>query len=84
MSNNTEVQTIFNGWFSQNSKDHAIKKNKMLMGGELRPISYIYLNTDGKEVEVTEVSTSKNISLSGWKDHVYKGKFVKWIRSVYH
>ena len=43
--------------------------------------SYIYLKEDGTSVEVTEVTSSDQPN-KNFKDVVFKGKVIKWVKSI--
>lgn len=63
----TEYQPeILHGWYSETQK----KRNSKV---------FIYLNKDGKEVEVTEVQQYKE--MSAFEDAEYVGICIKWVRS---
>jgi hypothetical protein len=67
----------YHGWFSQKHLDMNWQFNlsKKSRG------SFIYLNENGEEIEVTEVSTSASPSMR-FDDIKYKGVMVKWVRTV--
>tara|TARA_B100001540_G_C15448347_1_gene479949 strand:- start:180 stop:416 length:237 start_codon:yes stop_codon:yes gene_type:complete len=77
----TEKDNILHGWFSQTQKKY-ISQVTPLQSTEKTPISNIYLNIDGKEVEVTEVKHSKDICV--FEDAEYVGICIKWVRSIYN
>ena len=81
------------GWYSETQKKTGInlnyenlKKNNNSIT-KILPKSNIYLTDGGHEVEVTEVLPIdfgiENYKESLYKDAVYKGIVVKWIRHVY-
>lgn len=66
------------GWYSQTQKDNNKYKTK---DGEKQYSSYIYLKEDGSQVEITEVSSSDQPN-KNFKDVVFKGKVIKWVKSI--
>ena len=65
----------YHGWFSQKQLDSMNNLGKTA--------SYIYLNENGEEIEVTSVSCSARPSMR-FDDIEYKGVMVKWVRTDYH
>ena len=76
ITNNNE---ILYGWFSYTQKKNNIQISYFNL--KPRPISNIYLDINGKEVEVTEVKASKDIS--AYEDAKCVGICIKWVRSIY-
>ena len=75
---NSEDQT-WHAYFSQKQKDTNPGQN---WKGVKQPISNIYLNENGEEVEITEVSTKVKSSRL-FNDMIYRGIVVKWHYSIY-
>ena len=76
-------QKIKHAYFSHKQKEN-FSERKLLQNGGFKPYTNIYLTTDGREVEVTEVckeadSYNKNI----FPDFVYLGQVTKWVRIKY-
>ena len=79
MSNNK----ILHGWYSNKQKNQS-KPRLHNDTGKKQPRSNIYLTENGEEVEVTEVCSEKdNYNTKTFTDAIYKGRVVKWIRSIY-
>ena len=81
MSDNKEMHA----WFS------TIQKNNILDPIRLQHCKYhrlhtnIYLTENGKEIEVTEITYSKDKEHPRrFQDSRYMGKVVKWIRPCYN
>lgn len=68
----TSKQDYQFGWYSQTQK-------KIFEESHRKDYSFIYLNNEGKEVEVTEV-TSNDKFKSYFKDAVYVGIVTKFVR----
>ena len=71
---------IKHGWFSNKQKN--VKKN-IIQGKRKKKkniLTHIYLDTQGKEVEVTCVSNSKDNHGCMFDDLVYMGKVTTWLR----
>ena len=87
-----DENALFNGWFSQKQKNSRSAEGYNPFGSKINlygkvaapALSSIYLSVDGKEVEVTCVSKSNKppVNTTYFDDLEYKGKFVKFIRSV--
>ena len=76
------------GWFSQQQLDNRIHSNDLWsLRKDKRNRKYpkynIYLNVDGREVDVTYVSKSNNKADFKFDDIQFKGEVVKWVRSVF-
>ena len=71
--NNTPIE--HHAWFSKIQKDRLYKYCMCR-----NPHTNIYLTTDGKEVEVTEICNYKDTHEERFKDSQYLGKVVKWLR----
>jgi hypothetical protein len=69
------TNTVYHGWFSQKQKDMSSRNI----------LSYIYLNEEGKEVEVTEINsnliTEQHNKL--FSDSKYMGVVVKFVRHMF-
>lgn len=72
------MEDIKYGWYSQTQKDNNIIK---LKNEDNHYSSYIYLKEDGTSVEVTEVTSSDRPN-KNFKDVVFKGKVIKWVKSI--
>lgn len=85
---NSQTTNIFHGWYSEKQKKANGNKKYSIFSfnkNKNKPISHIYHNSKGEEIEVTFVSrdlnhgTNENI----FDDIQYKGMFVKWVRNIY-
>ena len=78
-----DTQNIYHGWYSKKQK--KIIDNITYNDGKQHPISNIYLDKYGNEVEVTMVSQEKYHRANKYylDDIEYKGLLTKWIRSIY-
>lgn len=82
-------QEIHHAFFSKKQKERLMEKNsyKKLFKdhGKLElPSSNIYLTTDGREVEITEVVKDVDTyNKKTFTDFVYLGKVTKWVRFKY-
>ena len=48
------------------------------------PTSNIYLNEEGKMVEITEICNKKeSYNLKSFPDAEYRGIVVKWVKAIY-
>ena len=72
--NNAPIE--LHAWFSKIQKDRLYKYCT-----RQNPHTNIYLTTDGKEVEVTEICNYKDTHEKRFKDSQYHGKVVKWVRT---
>tara|TARA_B100000282_G_scaffold126742_1_gene90551 strand:- start:454 stop:699 length:246 start_codon:yes stop_codon:yes gene_type:complete len=79
-----ETSKIYYGWYSANQKE-MLKECKKLYKPKghykIQFSSFIYLNSDGKEVEVTEVVSNPEF-ISNFKDAKRVGKVTKFIRGI--
>ena len=76
---------IRHAFFSKKQKESIFTKKFRSNEKQTRPHTNIYLTTDGREVEVTEVckdpdSYNKNY----YTDFVYLGQVTKWVRVKYY
>lgn len=65
----------FHGWFSQKCKTFRLH-NKMEKGE-----THIYVDKNGREVEVCFASQDYNPDFYGWDDLEYRGELVAWVRN---
>ena len=74
-------QEIRHAFFSKTQKEN-IRSPKRLGDGKLEHhYTNIYLTTDGREVEVTEVcKDADSYNKKGFPDFVYLGQVTKWVR----
>ena len=85
-NNNTETNKQMHGWYSEKQKDNAkrmIKNNRHNKRYTKLTTSCIYLNAKGQEVEVTEVTSTKNND-SNFDDKEYLGILTKFVRGIYY
>ena len=77
-------QEIRHAFFSKKQKEHLNDRNIRGSNGQLRrDNTNIYLTTDGREVEVTEVcKEADSYNKKGFPDFVYLGQVTKWVRVV--
>ena len=68
-------------WYSPTQKKYC-KENTKRKNNGLRYSSFIYLNTDGKEVEVTEVTSNPEF-ISYFKDAKRVGMVTKFVRHTH-
>lgn len=70
------------GWYSEIQKN---KKSKIMYNDDTKhPTSNIYLNEDGKMVEITEICNKKeSYNLKSFPDAEYRGIVVKWVKAIY-
>ena len=73
-----EVQKL-HGWFSQKYIDMSLAP----FGKKKSHVATIYLNENGEEIKITEVSTTARPSMR-FDDIEYKGVMVKYKRTIYH
>ena len=78
-------QEIRHAFFSKKQKEHLNDRNIRGSNGQLRrDNTNIYLTTDGREVEVTEVcKEADSYNKKGFPDFVYLGQVTKWVRVKY-
>jgi hypothetical protein len=74
---------IYYAWFSKKQKEISGEKRYYNNNQRKQTKSNIYLSLDGREVEVTEVSTEMTNHSERFSDSQYLGKVSKWIRSIY-
>ena len=74
-------QDIRHAFFSQKQKENNLSRNFKGSDNLHRPNTNIYLTTDGREVEVTEVcKEADSYNKKGFPDFVYLGQVTKWVR----
>jgi hypothetical protein len=75
-----ETKQLYHGWYSQKQKD---RKSDIIRSDNTMsvPISNIYKHVDGREVEITSVSSTK--TPPNFDDVKYVGQCTNWLRSVY-
>jgi len=79
MSVTKEIQY---GYYSEKQKNQRCNAIRTQRGRY--PISSVYLNSKGEEIEVTEVTKKSPEELdSGWDDIIYVGVVTKWVRSIF-
>ena len=76
-------QEIRHAFFSKKQKEHF--SDRKFHNSKLeRHYTNIYLTTDGREVEVTEVcKEADSYNKKGFPDFVYLGQVTKWVRAHY-
>ena len=75
-------QDIRHAFFSQKQKESILTKKQMQL--EIKHTN-IYLTTDGREVEVTEVCKDPDsYNKNSFPDFVYLGQVTKWVRIKYY
>ena len=75
-------QDIRHAFFSQKQKESILTKKQLQL--EIKHTN-IYLTTDGREVEVTEVCKDPDsYNKKGFPDFVYLGQVTKWVRLKYY
>ena len=72
---------MFYAWYSPTQKKYYKEDTKLKSNG-VSYSSFIYLNTDGKEVEVTEVTSNPEF-ISYFKDAKRAGIVTKFVRHNY-
>ena len=66
-------------FFSQEQKERLLVMKTF--GSEVYKATSIWLTTDGREVEVTELCTNADsYNKKGFPDHKYLGQVTKWLR----
>lgn len=79
MSVTKEIQY---GYYSEKQKNLRFNVTRSQRGRY--PMSNIYLDQQGNEIEVTEVSKKSPEELdSGWDDIKYVGVVTKWVRGIF-
>ena len=76
-----ETSKIYYGWYSAGQKEICKKLYKPKGDYKIEFSSFIYLNSDGKEVEVTEIVSDPEF-ISNFKDAKRVGKVTKFIRGI--
>ena len=75
-------QEIRHAFFSEEQKKRLFER-KFHNSKLKRRYTNIYLTTDGREVEVTEVcKKADSYNKKGFPDFVYLGQVTKWVRTV--
>lgn len=78
-------QVIRHAFFSKKQKESIFTKKIRSNEKQTRPHTNIYLTTDGREVEVTEVCKySDSYNKKSFPDFVYLGQVTKWVRLKYY
>ena len=72
---------VLYAWYSPTQKKYCKQDTKRKSNGQSYS-SYIYLNTDGKEVEVTEVVSNPDF-ISYFKDAKRVGMVTKFVRHTH-
>jgi hypothetical protein len=76
-------QVIRHAFFSEEQKKRLFER-KFHDGKSERRYTNIYLTTDGREVEVTEVCReADSYNKKEFSDFVYLGQVAKWVRVKY-
>ena len=76
-------QEIRHAFFSHEQKKRLFERKRFNDGKLERHYTNIYLTTDGREVEVTEVcKEADSYNKKGFPDFVYLGQVTKWVRVV--
>ena len=81
-------QVIGHAFFSKKQKESIfikkIRSNERGPPRQLPPHTNIYLTTDGREVEVTQVCKDPDsYNKKSFRDFVYLGQVTKWVRVKY-
>ena len=77
-------QEIRHAFFSEERKKSLFERKRFNDGKLERNHTNIYLTTDGREVEVTEVcKEADSYNKKGFPDFVYLGQVTKWVRVKY-
>jgi len=75
-------QVIRHAFFSQKQKESTFARKQLQL--EIKHTN-IYLTTDGREVEVTEVCKDPDsYNKNSFPDFVYLGQVTKWVRLKYY
>ena len=78
---------IRHAFFSEEQKKHLLDRN-IRRPNHNEPLrrahTNIYLTTDGREVEVTEVCKDADSYKKRFPDFVYLGQVTKWVRLKYY
>ena len=77
-------QEIRHAFFSKKQKEHLCERKIRGPNGQIEcQYTNIYLTTDGREVEVTEVcKVADSYNKKGFPDFVYLGQVTKWVRAI--
>lgn len=74
---------IRHAFFSKKQKESIFTK-KIRSNDKTRPHTNIYLTTDGREVEITQVCKDPDsYNKKSFPDFVYLGQVTKWVRVKY-
>ena len=74
-------QEIRHAFFSEEQKKRLFERKRFNDDKLERHYTNIYLTTDGREVEVTEVcKNADSYNKKGFPDFVYLGQVTKWVR----
>ena len=77
-------QETRHAFFSKEQKKSLLERKMFRDGKSERSGTNIYLTTDGREVEVTEVcKDADSYNKKGFPDFVYLGQVTKWVRVKY-
>ena len=77
-------QEILHAFFSHEQKKRLFERKRFNDGKLERHYTNIYLTTDGREVEVTEVCReADSYNKKEFSDFVYLGQVAKWVRVKY-
>ena len=77
-------QETRHAFFSKEQKKSLLERKMSRDGKSERSGTNIYLTTDGREVEVTEVcKEADSYNKKGFPDFVYLGQVTKWVRVKY-
>ena len=78
-------QDIRHAFFSEEQKKRLFERKRFHDGKLERHYTNIYLTTDGREVEVTEVCKDPDsYNKNSFPDFVYLGQVTKWVRIKYY
>ena len=73
---------MYHAWFSNKQKQNIINKRTFKKYNS-KPHTNIYMTTDGREIEITEVSENMTDHSSRFSDSQYLGMVTKWVRPHY-
>ena len=77
-------QEIRHAFFSHEQKKRLFERKRFNYGKLERHYTNIYLTTDGREVEVTQVCKDPDsYNKKEFSDFVYLGQVTKWVRVKY-
>ena len=74
---------IRHAFFSEEQKKRLFERKRFNDDKLERHYTNIYLTTDGREVEVTEVCKDADSYKKRFPDFVYLGQVTKWVRLKY-